>query len=246
MSTSPCSTTTWNSPRIGWRSSRARWIATQQLGFVTGKVLRFGERGVIEQVGQDIYTCGRFAPRGLDEVDSGQYDDRRPVPIVTAAAALYRRAAVERVGAFDEDYFLYCEDADLCLRMLLAGYRGLYVPGPEAYHVRGGTAGRDSERNRFYLARNTLITQLKDLPAWTLLKALPKILLYQYQQLAEARSAGFARTVLRAYGSFLRAVPETLRKRLRIQRSRQIAAQDFASNLLTEYPLSTRFTRRRA
>jgi GT2 family glycosyltransferase len=215
------------------------------LGFVTGKILRFAERDVIEQAGHDFYTCGLFAQRGRDEKDTGQYEDPAPTAIVGAAAAIYRRAAVDRAGAFDEDYFLYCEDADLCLRMLLAGYHGLYVPGPEAYHVRGGTAGQNSERSRFYLARNTLITQLKDLPAVTLLEALPKILLYQYQQFAEARASGLARTMLRAYGSFLRALFQTLRKRRRIQRSRRITAEEFASNLLSEYPLRTRFIRRR-
>ena len=215
------------------------------LGFVTGKILRFAERDVIEQAGHDFYTCGLFAPRGLDQRDRGQYDDPAPTAIVSGAAAMYRRAAVDRAGGFDEDYFLYCEDADLCLRMLLAGYRGLYVPAPEAYHVRGGTAGRDPEQTRFYLARNTLTTQLKDLPLPILLTSLPKILLYQYQQLAAAQGAGFIRTVLRAYGSFLRAVPRTLRKRRLIHRGRPVTAQEFGSNLLREYPLQTRFSRRK-
>ena len=60
---------------------------------------------------------------GLDQRDTGQYDERRPTAIVTAAAALYRREALRRAGGFDEDYFLYCEDgdalpADAALRLL--------------------------------------------------------------------------------------------------------------------------------
>ena len=215
------------------------------LGFVTGKILRFAERDVIEQAGHDFYTCGLFAPRGLDQRDRGQYDDPAPTAIVSGAAAMYRRAAVDRAGGFDEDYFLYCEDADLCLRMLLAGFRGLYVPAPEAYHVRGGTAGRDSEQTRFYLARNTLTTQSKDLPLPILLKSLPKILLTSTSSSPRARGAGFIRTVLRAYGSFLRAVPRTLRKRRRIHRGRPVTPQQSGSNLLSEYPLQTRFSRRK-
>src|SRR4029453_6037870 len=96
----------------------------------------------------------------------------------------------------------------------------------------------------FYLARNTLVTQLKDLPLPILIASLPKILLFQCQQLAAARGAGFIRTVLRAYGSFLRAVPRTLRKRRLIHRGRPVTAQQFGSNLLREYPLQTRFSRR--
>jgi GT2 family glycosyltransferase len=207
------------------------------LGFVTGKVMRHSERDVFEQVSLDLYTCGRFWPRGLDERDSGQYDEPRPVAIVTAAAALYRRAAVEGAGGFDESYFLYCEDADVCLRMLLAGYGGRYLPGAAAFHVRGGTVARQSQTTRFYLTRNALITLLKDLPASILLRSLPKIVLYQLHLLREARAEGSARTVLRAWGAFIRGVPATLRKRRRVQRGRQVDVGEIETLLISEYPL---------
>jgi GT2 family glycosyltransferase len=207
------------------------------VGFVTGKVMSYWERDVIEQVGQELYTCGRFWPRGLDQRDEGQYDEPRRVAIVTAAAALYRRSAIERAGAFDESYFLYCEDADVCLRILLEGYGGRYVPGPAAFHVRGGTVSRASDSTRFYLTRNALITLLKDLPASILLRSLPKIGLYQLHLLREARTEGSGGTVLRAWGAFVRSLPATLRKRRRVQRRRQIDAGQIAPLLISEYPL---------
>jgi GT2 family glycosyltransferase len=221
-----------------WLSSLvAELDRDSRVGFVTGKVMRFDERDTIEQVGLDLYTCGRFWPRGLDERDVGQYDERRGVAIVTAAAALYRRTAIERAGGFDESYFLYGEDADLCLRILLEGYRGLYVPEPAAFHIRGGTVARQSETTRFYLTRNALITLLKDLPASILLRSVPKLLLYQIHLLREARREGFGRTVLRAWGAFIRSVPATLRERRRIQRRRTIPAAEMAGALISEYPL---------
>jgi GT2 family glycosyltransferase len=213
------------------------------LGFVTGKILRFAERDVIEQAGHDFYTCGMFAPRGLDEQDTGQYDEPARTAIVTAAAAMYRRDAVGRVGAFDEDYFLYCEDADLCLRILLAGYGGLYVPGPEAYHVRGGTAPRDSRRTSFFLFRNALITLLKDMPGSLLLASLPKILLYQYVQYRTARDSGIRGVFRQAWASFLRVLAPTLRKRRAVQGQRAIPVEVYRSLLRTEYPLPTRLGR---
>jgi GT2 family glycosyltransferase len=214
-----------------------------EIGFVTGKILSYEERDVIDEAGQDYYTCGRFAPRGAGERDVGQYGEPLPVPIGTAAASIYRRTAVERAGGFDEDYFLYCEDSDLCLRMLLIGSRGLYVPGSSAYHVRGGTTGRGSDLARFYGLRNGLITLLKDLPARVLLQALPKILLYEHHQYKVARGNGYTRTLLRAYASFFKTLPRTLRKRWRIQRRRTISSADFQSFLLTDYPLPTMWAR---
>ena len=99
-----------------------------RLGFITGKTLLYDEREVINETKQDLYTCGSFIPRGLLERDEGQWDRRLPAIAVSGSTVVYRRQAVETVGGFDEDYFLYCEDADLCLRMVLAGYRGLYTP----------------------------------------------------------------------------------------------------------------------
>jgi GT2 family glycosyltransferase len=214
-----------------------------EVGFVTGKIMRHDDREVIEQAGHDFFVCGQFEPRGLDQRDSGQYEERGPTTVVTAAAALYRREALRRAGNFDEDYFLYCEDGDACLRMLLCGYTGLYVPEPKAFHVRGGTIGAQSELPRFYLVRNTLVTLLKDLPASLLLQSLPQIALYHYGQLVAARKSGVARTVLRAYSAFVRAIPATLRKRRSIQRAREITPAAFAEQIRTDYPTPTRLGR---
>lgn len=228
----------------GWLEHLVRELDRDPaLGFVTSKVKGYWNREIIDEAGHDLYTCGRFAPRGMGEEDVGQYDERSSTPIVTAAAALYRRSAVEAVGCLDEDYFFYCEDADLCLRMVMAGYGGLYVPDTEAYHVRGGTVGQQSELATFHLIRNSLITLTKDLPAPVLVSALPKILLYQYGTVTDAWRRGFLRTVFRAYGSFVRMLPATLRKRRRVQRQRVISTAEMRSQLRTEYPIPTRFGR---
>ena len=84
------------------------------LGFVTGKTLLYHERELINETKQDLYTCGRFVPCGLLERDEGQFEERLPAAIVSASTAVYRRIAVETAGGFDSDYFMYCEDADLC------------------------------------------------------------------------------------------------------------------------------------
>jgi GT2 family glycosyltransferase len=213
------------------------------IGFVTGKIMRHDDRDVIEQAGHDFFTCGRFEPRGLDERDTGQYDERAPTAVVSAAAAMYRREALEAVAGFDEDYFLYCEDGDACLRMLLRGYAGIYVPEPKAFHVRGGTVGAASELPRFFLVRNALVTLLKDLPASLLLRSLPKIALYNWGTLSAARREGHGRRVVQAFHAFLRMVPVTLRKRRTIQRARKVEPAAFAALVRTDYPMPTRMGR---
>ena len=150
---------------------------------------------------------------------------------------------MEAAGGLDEDYFLYCEDADLCLRLVLLGYGGLYEPGARAYHAWAASTGRSSDEAHFYSVRNGLTTLLKDMPLALLLRSLPKIVLYQSYILSASRADGHPRTVTRAWRSFLKTVPSTLRKRRRVMRRRAISSGDFEAVLLTDYPVPTKLSR---
>jgi|CXWL01.1.fsa_nt_gi GT2 family glycosyltransferase len=59
---------------------------------------------------------------------------------LSGACVLARRSALERVGGFDERYFLYWEDADLCRRLRGAGLKVRYAPSAVAIHQVGGSS----------------------------------------------------------------------------------------------------------
>jgi GT2 family glycosyltransferase len=61
------------------------------------------------------------------------------VDTLAATAVLVRRSALESVGGFDEDYFLYGEDLDLCRRLRLLGWKLVTVPDVWATHTSGGS-----------------------------------------------------------------------------------------------------------
>jgi GT2 family glycosyltransferase len=71
---------------------------------------------------------------------------RGPVDAVNGAFMLIRRAALDEVGHFDEGYWMYMEDLDLCYRFKQAGWVTWYEPDVSALHVKGGSAGRRSLR----------------------------------------------------------------------------------------------------
>jgi N-acetylglucosaminyl-diphospho-decaprenol L-rhamnosyltransferase len=60
---------------------------------------------------------------------------------VSGACMLVRRDAFEAVGGFDEGFFLYCEDTDLCRRLWDAGHRVRFEPAAEVRHVGGASSG---------------------------------------------------------------------------------------------------------
>jgi GT2 family glycosyltransferase len=73
-------------------------------------------------------------------------NEPRDVDWVSGAAMLLRRDAVEKVGGFDERYFMYVEDVDLCWRVKRAGYRVVYHPAFRLVHHIGRASSQQSLR----------------------------------------------------------------------------------------------------
>jgi hypothetical protein len=68
-----------------------------------------------------------------------------------------RREALEDVGGFDEAFFLYEEDADLCRRLREAGWRVVFTPSAEIRHRRGQSMARVPRRARLEYQRSHLV-----------------------------------------------------------------------------------------
>jgi GT2 family glycosyltransferase len=73
---------------------------------------------------------------------------------VSGSCLLARRAAIDAVGLFDEGFFLYEEDVDLCVRVRAAGWRIVFTPAAEVVHHLGSSmsaAGPGLEYHRSHL-----------------------------------------------------------------------------------------------
>ena len=77
-----------------------------------------------------------------------RYDANRKVDWITGAALMVRREGFREAGGFDERFFMYFEDADLCRRMREMNYGILYVPSTPVLHVRGGSTDQNVRRVR--------------------------------------------------------------------------------------------------
>ena len=67
----------------------------------------------------------------------------RAVPYLCGASLLVRRAAWQELGGFDESYFMYFEDIDLCSRLREAGWELCYLPDARVHHHLGASSARD-------------------------------------------------------------------------------------------------------
>lgn len=102
--------------------------------------------------------------RGVDEVDTGQYDQAGVIDFATGACFLIRHDVIKKVGLFDEKYFLYYEDADLSKRIIRGGYDIYYQPKAVVWHNNAGSSGSGSALHDYYLTRNRMLFGMRYAP----------------------------------------------------------------------------------
>jgi GT2 family glycosyltransferase len=153
--------------------------AHPQIGSVCGKLLRWNPEAVppqtriIDSTGIYFTRNMRHLDRGAEETDHGQYDRAQWVFGATGAAALFRHSFVTAVSVegqfFDEDFFSYREDADLAWRAQLMGWKCLYVPSAEAWHVRRVTPERREQlplEINWHSVKNRFLMRGKNASGW--------------------------------------------------------------------------------
>ena len=203
----------------------------------------------LDSAGMEVYLDGTTKQRGRLSPASA-YDEAEEVLFPSACAALYRLAMLDRIGRFDPDFFLYCEDTDLGFRARRAGFACLYVPTAVVYHHYSGSAGRASRTKAFYVERNRLYTVVKNFPLWTW-PLVPVFSLYRYLLHLWASRTGrglasqsvpwwkLAIIVLSANFQVLRHLPALVAKRRAIARAAALTGWQFW-RLLRRHAISAR------
>jgi GT2 family glycosyltransferase len=75
---------------------------------------------------------------------------------VSGACMMLRTELLDKVGYFDDCFFMYTEEVDYCQRVRHAGYRVLYTPEAEVIHLRGKSTEANPEKATFEYRRSQL------------------------------------------------------------------------------------------
>jgi GT2 family glycosyltransferase len=245
----------------GWRASASEFVATlnddavphpewleelvagmdfcTNVGMCASRVLLKGT-GLVDSAGMLIASDASSKQRGHGE-PAADYDEPSESLLPSGSAALYRRAMLDEIGGFDEEFFLYCEDTDLGLRGRWAGWQCRYLPGAVVEHRYSHSSGRASALKAYYVERNRLFTAVRNLPpralivvpfasalryawhVWFLLQGRGTAAEFSAQQ-NPFRLAWF---VVRAWGASVWRLPELLRERRKIQAKARLNDSDF-------------------
>ena len=95
------------------------------------------------RIATEYFFLRKLAPRSklLNAFFGAGFDHQsvRNAEFLGGACLLVRREAVDSIGGFDEDFFLMSEEVDWCYRFRQAGWKVLFFPGAEVFHVVGAS-----------------------------------------------------------------------------------------------------------
>lgn len=147
----------------------------------------------------------------------------RAVDHVMGAFYLIRRDLFERLGGFDERFFVYLEDLDLSYRVHKSGWGVHYLAEASAYHKQGGTSENVKAHRLFYSLHANIVYAWKHFgPAQRLLVLFVTLVIEPFSRSVRALLRGsFEELVftLRGFGMFYAALPRIFRSLATIDRA---------------------------
>lgn len=129
------------------RGDRARRLLRRYLGFLLGSTLRSY---------LDSYVTA---------------DSALEAETISGACLMLRRKAIDQVGLLDENFFMYLEDLDYCIRLRKAGWKLFYLPSTKIVHLVGKSSGGRMRRYSVHSFRSLFYFYSKHYSALALFSA---------------------------------------------------------------------------
>lgn len=126
---------------------------------ISPKIYYYDNKDIIWSAGADMrWKRGLTDQRGINKKDDEKYNKRQEVEFGTGCCLLIPSEVIRKVGYLTDDYFLYYEDTDYCMRVRSCGYKIIYEPKAILYHKESAsTGGSLSKLYIYYNTRNRLV-----------------------------------------------------------------------------------------
>lgn len=189
------------------------------------KMVLLNDREKLDVVGSFWTNTGFLFHFGY-QGDAAKKAYNEPLKVFSnkGASMMLRKSAIDKVGFFDEDFWCYYEETDLCHRLWLVGYECWYAPKAVMYHAGGGTSLTfDNSYIQFHNFKNKLLSFVKNFEVATLLKFIfiyfAINMLLSIYWLFSGKPKHFL-ALYKAIGWNVKQFPRTLAKRREIQAMR--------------------------
>ena len=134
-----------------------------KIGLLGPKMYYYDNPNVLWCIGGKInWKLARGMHIGKDEIDTGQYNEKRNFDYINGSALLIKKRVIEDIGLLDKKFFLYFEEVDLALRASKKKYDIEFVPKSKIWHkVSKSGGGIKKEIGLYYITRNRWIFMKK-------------------------------------------------------------------------------------
>lgn len=208
----------------------------KEVGMVGAKMLNFYKRDIVDSAGDYLDSVGHASNIGLGERDGEKFQKSGYVFLVTGGGSLFKREMLDKVGLFDDSYFAYFEDIDLCMRAQLLGFKAWFEAKAIIYHIHKATSSKNRQFLEYLQFRNMMITIIKDFPTKLLLKNLNfiKIILVNINTIRYLAFKGFLLSALKAEAYIWLNLPNLIKKRIQIQGSKIVSDDYIIENVINK------------
>lgn len=196
---------------------------------VQALLLCWPQKNLIQTSGDRIHFLG-FGYSGDFKQPADLYKNIqfKNITYASGAAMFINVEALKKVGLFDQDLFMYHDDLDLCWRARFLGYQIILAAQAIVYHKYT----EKLIKSRWYWSeRNRTLTLLKFYKWQTLVLIFPVWLVMELGVLLYSLLTGWFVLKIKSYGTALKLLPQTIRKRVKTQLSRQVSDRQIAKTL---------------
>ena len=179
------------------------------------KIMLHEEPKKLNTAGNVSHFLGFGFCRGDRELDSGQYDGCEEVHYCSGAAVVLRVEALNKVGLFDDAFFLYLEDAELGWKLKQIGYMNIVITAAKILHKHQYS----TNKAYYFLEKNRLWLVAVYYKWQTLVLLWPAFMLMEVGQFFYAATKGLFTEKVRAWDDFLRS--ENLKRMWRTRKEAQ-------------------------
>ncbi len=173
----------------------------EKIGAVQARLMLYENQDKINSLGNVTHFLGfGYTEENGEKIANDKCLITKEIAYPSGAAVLFTRVALEKVGLFDEEFWMYNEDQDLGWRLWLAGFRCVLAPRAVAYHKYEFLR---SVKQYYFMDRNRLIAMLKNYHWATLALIFPAFVMMEIGLLFFAAKNGWFKGKMKVYAYFL-------------------------------------------
>ena len=173
----------------------------KSIGAIQARLMLWPDKDKINSLGNTTHFLGFGYSLGYkDQIRNYNLEISNLISYPSGAAVLFKREVLEKVGLFDEEYWMYNEDQELGWRIWLAGFKCVLAPKAIVFHKYEFAK---SIKQYYYMDRNRIISILKCYHVLTLLLIMPAFIIMELGLILFSIKTGWFKEKLKVWKYFL-------------------------------------------